>query len=376
MISEKCKTTYAKLNTFVTNVINRDVTPKIDSLRDGKEDNANKVTSLSSSSTDTQYPSAKAVFDSLPSVPNASSVTPNADTTNGSVGDGTTWARSNHTHPKSSLYAEASHTHSQYLTSHQDITGKVDKSNGASKMTDISAYSNLVTSANATQKTINNTIDTEILNLQNSLDDKRNISRAIVNNADYMVEEGHYYQDGGIVNTGQNQGMSFLDVSVNPRYDNMITQVCYEYDYGEFFDDDVHQYIRYSTDGGANWSSWKRFAEESEINSLNTSITNLADTTKWKYYINNSNYKVRYNDYRVNVDISITGTSATTSLTSYGAEIIPPNLRPKFPVGAFSHDGNVLVQIKDNDTKLYRKSMTGNSLSNINIYAHLEWDRR
>lgn len=65
MISEKCKTTYAKLNTFVTNVINRDVTPKIDSLRDGKEDNANKVTSLSSSSTDTQYPSAKVVYDAL-----------------------------------------------------------------------------------------------------------------------------------------------------------------------------------------------------------------------------------------------------------------------------------------------------------------------
>lgn len=48
-------------------------------------------------------------------VPSASSVTPSADTTNGSVGDGTTWARSNHTHPKSSLYAEASHTHSEYV---------------------------------------------------------------------------------------------------------------------------------------------------------------------------------------------------------------------------------------------------------------------
>ena len=45
------------------------------------------------------------------SVPNPSSTTPSADTTNGSVGDGTTWARSNHTHPRSSLYAEANHTH-------------------------------------------------------------------------------------------------------------------------------------------------------------------------------------------------------------------------------------------------------------------------
>ena len=50
-----------------------------------------------------------------PTIPSASSTTPSADTTTGSVGTGTTWARSNHTHPKSSLYAEASHTHSQYV---------------------------------------------------------------------------------------------------------------------------------------------------------------------------------------------------------------------------------------------------------------------
>lgn len=116
-----------------------------------------------------------------------------------------------------------------------------------------------------------------------------------------------------------------------------------------------------------------------QIDSLNNSITNLADTNSWTTYFESSDYKVRYNDYRVNVDISITGTSATTSLTAYGVSIIPdsePNLRPKFPVSAFDHNGVVLVQIKNNDVKLYRKSMTGGNLSNINIYAHLEWDRR
>lgn len=48
-------------------------------------------------------------------VPSASSTTPSADTVEGSVGTGVTWARSNHTHPKSDLYAEASHTHSEYV---------------------------------------------------------------------------------------------------------------------------------------------------------------------------------------------------------------------------------------------------------------------
>lgn len=55
--------------------------------------------------------SGNITFEDKPTVPSASSTTPSVDTTNGSVGDGTTWARSNHTHPKSSLYAESSHNH-------------------------------------------------------------------------------------------------------------------------------------------------------------------------------------------------------------------------------------------------------------------------
>lgn len=47
--------------------------------------------------------------------PSASTTTPSADTTSGSYGSGTTYARANHAHPKSSLYAESSHTHSAYV---------------------------------------------------------------------------------------------------------------------------------------------------------------------------------------------------------------------------------------------------------------------
>ena len=54
-------------------------------------------------------------FITISSVPSASSATPLSDTQNGGVGTGTTWARSDHTHPKSSLYAEASHTHQDVL---------------------------------------------------------------------------------------------------------------------------------------------------------------------------------------------------------------------------------------------------------------------
>lgn len=45
------------------------------------------------------------------SVPSASNTVPSMDTLNGDVGNGVTWARANHKHPKSDLYAEATHNH-------------------------------------------------------------------------------------------------------------------------------------------------------------------------------------------------------------------------------------------------------------------------
>ena len=76
------------------------------------------------------------------------SATPTADTTNGAVGTSAKYAREDHVHPKSTLYAEASHSH------------------GAGDVTDSTAHSNLGTSANADQATINAAVDTKIGNLE------------------------------------------------------------------------------------------------------------------------------------------------------------------------------------------------------------------
>ncbi len=54
----------------------------------GKEDTANKVTSLSSSSTDTEYPSAKCVYDKLQNIPSMPSGTNTGDIL---VWNGTAW---------------------------------------------------------------------------------------------------------------------------------------------------------------------------------------------------------------------------------------------------------------------------------------------
>lgn len=154
------------------------------------------------------------------------------------------------------------------------LSAKVDKSNGASQMTDSSAYDNLGTNSNATQSTINTAINTVIGDIYDSVEGKRNIQRAYCEVPDDAVEEGHYYKLGGIVYAMQNQGMSFLDVMVDD-FDRLV-QVCYEYDYGEAPDNDVHQYIRYSTNNGSTWSSWKRFVEEAEFT---TALNGKASST-------------------------------------------------------------------------------------------------
>ena len=71
----------------------------------------------------------KITTEAKPTIPSASSTTPSADTTNGSYGSGTSYARSNHTHPKSSLYAEATHYHNASdisYTSQSTVDDEID----------------------------------------------------------------------------------------------------------------------------------------------------------------------------------------------------------------------------------------------------------
>lgn len=79
-----------------------------------------------------------------PTIPSASSTTPSADTTSGSYGSGTSYARSNHTHPKSSLYAEATHSHTKsQITDFPSIPSKTsDLTNDGSDGTNVFVANN------------------------------------------------------------------------------------------------------------------------------------------------------------------------------------------------------------------------------------------
>ena len=96
----------------VTNVANA-IINKINNLISSHNNNSNAHQDIRES-----IPSATSElnnnsgFITSSSIPSASNTTPSADTTNGTAGTGTAWARSDHTHPKSNIYAEATHEHS------------------------------------------------------------------------------------------------------------------------------------------------------------------------------------------------------------------------------------------------------------------------
>lgn len=160
----------------------------------GYESSSNKVTSLSSSSTDTQYPSAKSVYDALQgagggnyiydfyhdsstddivleydsasggvsggsvdivtswestlsdekvpseklvketinalSVPSASVSTPLVDVTGGAIGSSTSYAKADHQHPLSTAYASSSHDHDSDYLAKASTDTGFVKSNG------------------------------------------------------------------------------------------------------------------------------------------------------------------------------------------------------------------------------------------------------
>ena len=106
-------------------------------VTDGSDASVTIVSSWNSTTSNSKVPSEKLTKDSLdskadtsslssvatsgsyndlsnkPTIPTASTSTPSADTSSGSYGSGTSYARSNHSHPKSSLYAEATHSHTK-----------------------------------------------------------------------------------------------------------------------------------------------------------------------------------------------------------------------------------------------------------------------
>ena len=108
---------------------------------------------------------------------------------------------------------------------------------------------------------------------------------------------------------------------------------------------------------------------ECVVSSLSTSIANY--TT----HIDNANYTVKYNDYRVIIDVHISSTTFPITLTAFNDNLIPSDCRPSQPVVVFLQNVNAIVSVRENSNGVYRKSITGSSISSSACYCHIEYSR-
>ena len=69
--------------------------------------------------------SGEITFEDKPTIPESSTITPLSDSTNGSTGNSDKWAKADHVHPKSNLYAESGHNHDNTYIKLSNTTGLV-----------------------------------------------------------------------------------------------------------------------------------------------------------------------------------------------------------------------------------------------------------
>lgn len=143
--------------TIVDNLTTNDAT-KVLSAKQGKVLQDNKLEKVHSSykgkNVVTNSSTGAIEFEDKPTIPSASSSTPSADSSSGAVGTGTTWARADHQHPISSIYATSGHNHS-------GVYAPVSHTQATSTITNGETYSNLGSNL-TTQKLINDAINTKI----------------------------------------------------------------------------------------------------------------------------------------------------------------------------------------------------------------------
>lgn len=111
---------------------------------------------------------------------------------------------------------------------------------------------------------------------------------------------------------------------------------------------------------------------ESDVTSLSDSITNINTYTT---HLDNENYTVKYNDYRVIIDVHLSSTSFPVNLSNFGANVIPANCLPPQPVTVPLQNVNAIVSIRNNSQGIWRKSNTGSAITGVSCYCHIEYSR-
>lgn len=118
---------------------------------------------------------------------------------------------------------------------------------------------------------------------------------------------------------------------------------------------------------------------ESDVSNLQTSVNSLSDSitniNTYTTHIDNANYTVKYNDYRVIIDVHMSSTTFPVNLSNFGADVIPADCLPSQPVAVPLQNVNAIVSIRNNSQGIWRKSNTGSAIQGVSCYCHLEYSR-
>lgn len=120
--------------------------------------------------------SGEITFEDKPTIPEASTTTPLSDSTNGSTGNSDKWAKADHVHPKSNLYAESGHNHDTTYIKLSNTTGLVKNDGSIDTTSYLSSLPNHThTKSEITDFTHTHSIS-DITTLQTTLNGKANKS--------------------------------------------------------------------------------------------------------------------------------------------------------------------------------------------------------
>lgn len=283
----------------------------LQSALNGKEDKSNKVTSISSSSTDTQYPSAKCVYDELETIDKAG---------------------------VENFYIDST-TDELVLQTATDLTNSViDVS--------LNSNSNNAISNNAVTTALANIINYELVSSDYNpdIDDTITLTCTCTNYAGQPIvnKQLTLYHNGSSVSTAttNNNGIATWNIT------------CSKFGIRDYNVANVHCQVKV---GG-----WK------------TSFSNYDtyDGNSQNFYV-----IVKFNETTVNVVYhSAVSETVPTALTAYNTEILQDWQRPTLPVTMVDYIQNILYVIRDNANVMQRRSLTGASFSaNGGRYIEMQW---
>ena len=327
----------------------------------GKEDKSNKVSSWNSTTNNTRYPTEKLVKDSLDGKANSSHTHDDRYYTESEMNTKlNAKANSSHTHTTSqitdfpSIPSKTSDltNDSGFLTSHQDISGKADKTGGVAQVTDANAntYTSIGSlSSGATQQVINKAINDKIATLPTAdTNTTYTAGTGLSLNGTTFSIDTTIIPNGTNLNTIRTKGFYAQPTTANTtNMTNIPLKQAFTMIVEEFGDGGVTQQITFwdvnksiskliRTGNSSSWSLWTEVTngslatttaaglmssgDKSKLNGLDAALSNKLDKThtsnKGKALVTNaSTGDVEFRE----IDTTDGGTTGSTKLITSGA---------------------------------------------------------